>query len=80
MFHHFALGTTSKLFTDHEDDDNEMLAEDNRTKFNLMKRVADKHFTLRLFNFGKKYVKDVINEGKQSDRHLFNKITLFKNY
>ena len=75
---HFALDSTSELFADHEDDDNEILVEDHRTI--LMKRVADKYFTLRLFNFGKKYVKEVVNEGKQSDRHLFNKITLFNNY
>ena len=88
---HFTLDSSTGLFTDHGDDDNEFLADDHRT--NLMKRVAtdyyctivicgvaDKYFTLRLYNFGKKYVKEIINEGKQSDRHLFNKITLFKNY
>jgi hypothetical protein len=33
-----------------------------------MKRVADKYiFTLRLFSFGKKYVKEIANEGKESD-------------
>ena len=78
VFQHFTLDSTSKLFTDHEDDDTEILVDDHRT--NLMKRVADKYFTLRLFNFGKKYVNEIVNNGKQSDRHLFNKITLFNNY
>ena len=75
---HFTLDSSFELFGDHEDYDNEFLAEDHRS--NLIKRVADKYFTLRLFNFGKKYVKEIVNEGKQSDRHLFNKIALFKNY
>ena len=75
---HFTLNSSTGLFTDHGDDDNEFLADDHRT--NLMKRVADKYFTLRLYNFGKKYVKEIVKEGKQSDRHLFNEITLFKNY
>ena len=75
---HCTLDSSTGLFTDHGDDDNEFLADDHRT--NLMKRVAEKYFTLRLYNFGKKYVKEIVNDGKQSDRHLFNKITLFKNY
>ena len=62
VFQLFSLESTSKLFTNHEDDDNKMLAEHHGT--NLMKRIADKYFTLRLFNFGKKYVKDVVNKGK----------------
>ena len=36
-----------------------------------MKRVTDKYFTLLLFNFGKKQVKDVVNEGKRRDRIWF---------
>ena len=78
MCQHFTLDSSFELFKDHEDDDNEFLAEDHKT--NLIKRVANKYFTLRLFNFGKKYVKEIVKEGKQSDLHLFNKITLFKNY
>ena len=31
IFQHFTLDSTSKLFTDHEDDDNEILVDDHRT-------------------------------------------------
>ena len=48
---HFTLDSSFELFGDHENDDNEFLAEDYRS--NLIKRVADKYFTLRLFNFRK---------------------------
>ena len=76
--HHFALESTIRLFADHEDGENEMLVEDDhRTK--LLKFVADKYFTLRLFNFGKKYSKEIIYDEKQSDRHCLNKLILFKN-
>ena len=75
---HFMIDSTSALFTDHENDDDEILVDDHRTT--LLKRVADKYFTLRLFNFGKKYVKEIVNEEKQSDRLMLNKITLFNNY
>ncbi len=76
--HHFALETTMPLFADHEEGENEIVVEDDhRTK--LIKFVADKYFTLRLFNFGKKYTKEIIYEGKQSDRHHLNKVILFRN-
>ena len=52
--HHFALDTTIDLFPDHEDGANEILIEhDHKTK--LVKCIADKYCTLRLFNYGKKY-------------------------
>ena len=76
--HHFALETTIRLFADHEDGENEMLVEDDR-RTKLVKFVADKYFTLRLFNFGKKYTKEITYEGKQSDRHRLNKLNLFRN-
>ena len=76
--HHFTLDTTVDIFTDHEEGDNELLVEDDhRTK--LIKYTADKYFTLRLFTFGKKHTNQVVNEGKQSDRHRLNKLTLFRN-
>ena len=53
VFHHIALETTIRLFADHEDGENEMLVEDDHGN-KLVKFVADKYFTLRLFDFGKK--------------------------
>ena len=74
----FALESTLPLFADHDDGDNEAyVEEDHRT--HLTKRVADKYFTLRLFNYGKKYKMEISNKGKQSDRHRLNKLTLFNN-
>ena len=71
---HFALESTLPLFADHDDGDNEAVVEDDyRTQ--LTKRVAVKYFTLRLFNYGKKYTIEIINKGKQSDRHRLNKLT-----
>ena len=79
VFHHIALETTIRLFADHEDGENEMLVEDDHRN-KLVKFVADKYFTLRLFNFGKiKYTKEITSEGKQSDRHRLNKLILFRN-
>lgn len=56
---HFKFDSSTGLFTDHGNDDNEFLADDHRT--NLMKRVAD---VSRCDNFGKKFLKEVVNEGK----------------
>ena len=75
--HHFALDTTIDLFPDHEDGANEILVEDDH-KTKLVKCIADKYFTLRLFNYGKKYTKEIANEGKQSDRQRLNKLILFR--
>jgi hypothetical protein len=75
---HFTLESTLPLFTDHEDGDNEAVVEDDHST-QLTKRVADKYFTLRLFNYGKKYTREIVNKGKQSDRHRLNKLTLFNN-
>ncbi len=75
---HFTLESTLPLFTDHEDGDNEAVVEDDHST-QLTKRVADKYFTLRLFNDGKKYTREIVNKVKQSDRHRFIKLTLFNN-
>ena len=75
---HFTLESTLPLFTDHEDGDNEAVVEDDH-KTQLTKRVAEKYFTLRLFNYGKKYTREIVNKGKQSDRHRLNKLILFNN-
>ncbi len=75
---HFSLDSTKELFPDHEEGLNEILFEDDhRTK--LTKCVADKYLTLRLFTYGKKYTKEIANQGNQSIRHKFNKLILFKN-
>ena len=75
---HFSLDSTKELFPDHEEGLNEILFEDDhRTK--LTKCVADKYLTLRLFTYGKKYTKEIANQGDQSIRHKFNKLILFKN-
>ena len=48
----------------------EGVVEDERmTK--LIKWIADKYFTLRLYNMSKKYTREVINGERQSDRHRF---------
>ena len=74
--HHFALETTIRLFEDHGDGENEMLVEDDH-RTQLVKFVADKYFTLRLFNSGKQYTEEITYEGQQGDRHrLNNKIYL----
>ena len=75
---HFTLESTLPLFADHEDGDNEAIVEDDHNT-QLTKRVADKYFTLRLFDYGKKYTREIVNNGKQSDRHRLNKLTLFNN-
>ena len=67
--HYFSFDTTD-LFSEHEKDMNEVVAEDEHTT---------KYFTLRLYNMGKKYTREVINGGKQSGRHRFNKLVLFNN-
>ena len=73
--HHFLVDPASEVFKDHEDGNNEALVEvDHRMK--LMKCVADKYFTLRLYNFGKRCTREIPNNGKQSDRH---RLTLFSN-
>ena len=76
--HYFSLDTTIDLFLEHEKGMNEVVVEDEHAT-KLIKCVADKYFTLRLYNMGKKYSREVINGGKQSDRHRFNKLTLFNN-
>ena len=75
--YHFALETTEHLFTEHEYGNNEVLVEDDH-RTQILKYVAKKYFTLRLFHFGETYCKDVLNHGKQSDRHRLNKVTPFR--
>jgi hypothetical protein len=51
--------------------------DDHRVK--LVKYVADKYFTLRLFTYGKRFCETVIQNGKPSDRFQLTKLILFKN-
>ena len=68
--HYFSLDTTINLFLEHKKGMNEVVVEDERmTK--LIKWIAGKYFTLRLYNMGKKYTREVINGERQSDRHRF---------
>ena len=76
--HYFTLDTTIDLFLEHEKGMNEVVVEDVHTT-KLIKCIADKYFTLRLYNIGKKYTREAINGGKQSDRQRFNKLTLSNN-
>ena len=75
---HFMLDSTAALFSDHEEGTNEILVEDNHGAV-LIKCIADKYLTLRLHTYGKIYERKVIHNGKQSDRHRLNKLTLFNN-
>ena len=64
------------MFTNYEVDDNDAVVEE-RWQHTLTTIIAEKYFTLRLFNFGKKYTREIVNKHKQSDRHKLNKLTLF---
>ena len=74
---HFMLDTTATLFSDHEDGINKSLVEDDHKA--TLKCIANKYFTLRLFTYGKKHERKVLDKGKQSDRHGLNKLILFNN-
>ena len=81
--HHFILDKSGQsVFEDHEQGMNESLFEDDH-RVKLIKYTADKYFTLRLFTYGKRYCKKVIQNGRASDRYLlsniFLNIFLFKN-
>lgn len=75
--HHFLLESNRSLFTVHEPSSNEDIVDDHRIK--LMKWIADKYFTLRLFTYGKHYTETVIQNRMPSARHQMNKLILFKN-
>ena len=51
----------NSLFADHGDGVNQVVVEDDR-KTQLTKLVADKFFTLRLFNYDKKYTNEIVNK------------------
>ena len=56
------------MFTNYEVNDNDAVVKDDGNT-QLTTIIAEKHFTLRLFNYGKKYIREIVNKDKQSDRH-----------
>ena len=67
-----------QIFEDHELGLNEsVFEEDHRSA--LIKLVADKYFTLRIFTYAKRYQETVVTKGQPSDRHKLTKSILFKN-
>ena len=64
------------MFTNYEDGDNNAVVEDDdNTQLKTIIADHEKYFTLRFFNCGKKYTKEIVNKDKQSDRHKLNKLT-----
>jgi hypothetical protein len=76
--HNSLLDGNKSVFADHELGANEDIVEDDH-QVKLIKRTADKYFTLRLVTYGKHYSETVILNGMPSDRHHLNKLILFKN-
>ena len=75
---HFIMDTKQDIFEDHELGVNEsVFEEDHRSA--LIKLVADKYLTLRIFTYGKRYQESVVTKGQPSDRHKLTKSILFKN-
>ena len=66
------------VFEDHQEGCNENVFEDDHRTL-LIKRTADKYFTLRLFTYGKRYNETVVKQGEPSDRHQLTKLILFRN-
>ena len=64
------------MFTNYEVDDNDAVVEDDGNT-QLTTIIAEKYFTLRLFNYGKKYTREIVNYDKQSDRHKLSGLTSF---
>ena len=74
----FIMDTKQDIFEDHELGVNEsVFEEDHRSA--LIKLVADKYLTLRIFTYGKRYQESVVTKGQPSDRHKLTKSILFKN-
>ena len=75
---HFIMDKRQNIFEDHELGLNEsVFEEDHRSA--LIKLVADKYFTLRIFTYAKRYQETVVTKGQPSDRHKLTKSILFKN-
>ena len=64
------------MFTIYEVDDNDAVVEDDGN-IQLTTITAEKYFTLRLFNYGKKYTREIVNKDKQSDRDKLSGLTSF---
>ena len=64
------------MLTNYEVDDNDAVVEvDGNTQLTTI--IAEKYFTLRLFNYGQKYTREIVNKDKQNDRHKFSGFTSF---
>ena len=64
------------MFTNYEVDDNDAAVEDDGNT-QLTTIITEKYFTLRLFSYGKKYTREIVNKDKQSDRHKLGGLTSF---
>ena len=74
---HFLTDST-KIFQDHEMGLNENLFEEDH-RSTLIKSIAERYFTLRLFTYGKRYNNSVVKNGQPGDRHKLTKLILFRN-
>ena len=74
---HFLLDSR-KIFQDHEQGLNENLFEEDHQS-TLVKLIAERYITLRLFTYGKRYNESVVKKGQPGDRHKLTKLILFKN-
>ena len=52
------------MFTNYEVDDNAVVEDDGNTQLTTI--IAEKYFTLRLFNYGKKYTREIVNKDKKT--------------
>ena len=75
---HFMTDSRNNIFQDHELGLNENFFEEDHIS-TLIKLIAERYFTLRLFTYGKRYNESVIKNGQPGDRHKLTKIILFKN-
>jgi hypothetical protein len=74
---HFVMDSTHQIFQDHDQGSQDNLLEENH-RSSLIKLMAERYFTLRLFTYGKRYNDKVVN-GQPSVRHQLTKMILFKN-
>ena len=62
------------MFTNYEVDDNDAVVEDDGNT-QLTTIITEKYFTLRLFSYGKKYTREIVNKDKRSDGHKLGGLT-----
>jgi hypothetical protein len=71
------MDSTHQIFQDHDQGSQDNLLEENHWS-SLIKLMAERYFTLRLFTYGKRYNDKVVN-GQPSVRHQLTKMIQFKN-